>query len=356
MIDKDRQIIYVDYTTLAVFKSCRRKCQLGHVIGYRTSGHDAAIDFGHAWHAAMEAYYDSQAGGFHYHEDNENELGKFRTRKWQLFPSGTVINPVKQAQAAFLDDLKINEAQLQTTLEGPERRSVERGLFMIEAYTDRYRNELYENILWPSGEPMTELGFTFQIARYENFDIVMCGFIDRLMRAVMTKRPVLFETKSTIFALSQFIKQVKPNDQITTYFKHIQNIMPEIREAIWDCIFVSSRQPDMSKALKDRYWMWGIDKDKDFVRQPTSRSRSDIAEYMIETEEWALEYAKHLMSGKQWWNKTPSMMTCHFGKGCRFVDACNLNDQARSNFLEGRFIKKPWEPFKMIPGTGWWQE
>lgn len=340
MIDEAKKIIYIDFSIRGMFQACKEKARLGAIMGYRLKERDDAMDFGHAFHAAIAAYYDALAGG--YFDDNF---------KWHKFPPGAWPSATRIAQDAFLRDLHHEGSTMPLTMDGTEKRSVERGVALVEAYIERWKDEPYDNILNEDGSPLTEIGFAYPLAHYNGYDIVYVGTIDRIMRSMQTGRPVLFETKTTRRGLSQFILQCNPNHQVTGYFKIAWEKIPEIRECVWDCTFVSKRQADMAKALKDRFWMWGIklrdDKDGpgDFKRQITQRSKTDVTEFLIDLEADALEYAKWLMSGvKRWPRSAPH--ACHQYKGCQFRNVCM--HEGSQNILNTFYEIKPWNPLKRL--------
>lgn len=345
MIDEATHTIYVDYSTLAVLKACKRKCQLGNVIGWRHRVTDPKLSFGHAFHAGWAGYYDALAGGWH---DRDGTWHNFRELAEFTAFGTVVVNSLNAAKAAFLRDLGYNDAQLPVSLESDDRRSIERGLALLEAYIYKWRAEPYENILRPDGSPLVEVGFQYPIAQFGEWRIVMVGTIDRAMRKVSNGAPVIFEGKTTTTGLSQFVLQRKPNDQITGYFPGLTSILNErITECVWDCVFISDRRPDMTKSMRERFWMYGIDIEKDFARQTTSRSALDISEFRIDLEEWALEYAKWLTSGKVRWPKT-APGACHMYGGCQFRDRCSLNIDNEEEYMSMNFEIKKWEPWRRI--------
>lgn len=343
MIDEKNKIIYVDYSTLATSDACLEKCRLQNVIGWKPLITKLWFPFGHAMHAAVGGYYDALAGGW-FDEDE----------KWHWFDDAhtprTGVDAIRAAQTAFLRSLKYENATIPVNLESEERRSVERGLGLVEAYIHRWRNEPYENVLNEHGIPYSEFGFRYDLATYAEYRIVYVGFIDRLMRNFTTRRPVIFERKTTTLGLSEFIKHVKPNHQVTGYFPPVLKILPDVRDCVWDCIFISDRKADMTKALKDRFWMWGIDVDKDFARQTTARSSTDITEFKFDAEARAINYAKWLMSGAARWPRS-APGACHAYGGCAFRNKCskNFDDPGTEQaYMETFFKIDKWEPWKKI--------
>lgn len=350
MIDHNAKRIYVDFSGLATFDSCKEKNRLGYVEGWRAKQAKDSLTFGHAFHAAIEAYYDAHAGGFHYREELED--GRI-VKRWQKFEEPK--SPLAQAQAAFLQDMKIDGANLQVTLEGAERRSIERAMGMIDAYVTRWKNEPYENALDANGEPFTEVVFQYPLTRFEGYEVWYCGYIDRLMRNRTTGRHVIFETKTTTAGLSWYIEQRKPNHQITGYYPAAHNFFPDIVDTVWDCAFISSRKADMSRALKDddRWMMYGVDIKTDFARQITQRSKTDITEFLFDVENKALDYCKWLTSGATRWPRT-APGACHSYGGCAFRQVCSLN--GNDDYLNTFFERKKWEPYKTVSGLSLWED
>lgn len=361
MIDEVNHRIYIDYSTRSRFQACKEKERLGGLLGYRIKQSQPSLDFGHAIHAGWEAYYDALAGGWH---DSEHKWHTFEEEAkpdpfWDGKPELAYTDkttPTERAQAAFLRDLGHSEAQLPVNIESEERRSLERGLYLLEAYIYRWRNEPYENILI-NGEPQTEVGFRYYITTYQDYEVWYVGYIDRLMRNIITKRGVVFEGKTTTQGLTTFVQQCKPNHQVTGYFPAAQTLLyesldtetPHITECVWDCIFISDRLPNMKKGLTDRWWAYGIDIDKDFARQITTRSTNDISEFKIELEEDVQEYCKWLLSGKSRWPRT-APGACHAFGGCQFRNRCsmNLDQEQEEQFMNSLYRKERWEPWRKI--------
>ena len=111
IVNEETKTIYVDYSMLSAFKKCKELERLGYERGYQPKVRRAALDFGHAFHAAIAAYYNALAG---WHFDTAEG-------KWSELGLGT--SPTQRAQAAFLRDMKIEGATLPVSLESEERRS-----------------------------------------------------------------------------------------------------------------------------------------------------------------------------------------------------------------------------------------
>jgi len=338
MIDHEKKIIYGDYSTLAAFKSCKELCRLGYQRHWQLRKQKESLSFGHAFHAGWAAYYNALAG-FHY----DTIL-----RTWHRIAEGA--SPTRLAQIAFLRDLKIEDNTIPINIESDERRSLERGFAMLEAYITRYQDEPYDNILDAEGHPMTEMGFQFSLTQFEGYQVVYVGHRDRLMLNRNTLRPTIFEGKTTTRALDVYILSCNPNEQVTGYFVNLkEKFDKEVMDCVWDCAFISSRKPDMAKALNDRFWMYGVDISKDFKRQTTSRSKTDVSEFLIDAEAWALDYCKWITSGIRRWPRTTG--ACHNYGGCQFRGRCTHNidtEEAENRYMEMDFQIKEWDPTKGI--------
>jgi hypothetical protein len=341
MIDETNKIIYVDYSTLSTFLACKEKCRLGNVIGWRPPVTKLSLAFGSAFHAAWEAYYDALAGGSR--DDNG---------QWHSFPQDDKdITPTQRAKAAFLRSLGLSNAEIPVSLDSEERRSVERGLALVDAYIYRWRAEPYDNILDSEGRPLVEVGFRYYLTTLGDYELWYTGYIDRIMRNRVSTRPVMFEGKTTTSSIKQYVHQCKPNHQITGYFPAAQKLFPDLKECVWDMVFISDRRPDLKKAVldKDRFFMWGIDVENDFGRQTTTRSVTDVSDFRIEIEEIALDYAKYLTSNKARWPRT-APGACNAYGGCMFKNRCsiNLDSEQEEGFMSSFFQINKWEPWRKI--------
>ena len=197
--------------------------------------------------------------------------------------------------------------------------------------------------------PQTEVGFRYFITKWEDYNVYYVGYIDRIMINKMTQRPVIFEGKTTTQGLSLYVQQCKPNHQVTGYFPAVLNLVEGVKECVWDCVFISDRKPDMQKGLTDRFWAYGIDTSKDFARQITTRSQTDISEFRLELEEDIQDYCRWITSGKTRWPRT-APGACHAFGGCQFRNRCsvNLEPEQEQSYMESFFKIEKWEPWRRI--------
>ena len=349
MIDERTKTIFVDYSTLAVHQACEEKCRLGSVRGWRKP--DLKLDFGHAIHAGWAAYYDALAGGWHAVD------GKWYAWRDNEMKANLADNAMLSAKAAFLRDMghRDSGATIPVNVESDERRSLERGQALLEGYFERWKDEPYDNILRADGSPLVEVGFQFYLCQFQEYRVVCVGYIDRIMRNRYSGRPTIVEGKTTTQALPQFIQQVKPNHQISIYFRPANELMEKmglgvVRECVWDCMFISDRKPNYGKSLTEPLMMYGVDVVKDYARQTTTRSSADVTAVTQDLEESALNYCKSLFSQKTRWKRT-APGACHAYGGCKFRNRCSMNiDEVEElAFMQSEgFTEAKWEPWRKI--------
>lgn len=309
-------IFYVDYSTLSQFAACREFSRLSTKENLTSQREYYPFTFGGAFHHAL------------------NTLN--------------VDNDLEKAQLAFVEYLKDENSTLPINIEA-DRRSVERGLNLINAYRERWMYEPYEVVRFPDGRPYSELGFRINLGSVpshlvtEEIPIFLCGTVDKLVRHKEAGTYHGFETKTTTQGLSQFIKHVKPNMQINIYDYALYEMYGfDIKDFIWDCIFISDRQP---KAKGTAWEQLGIDIEKDFARQTTTRSVVDRKEFLFDLKHKVLEYIEWYFSSEPRWPRDGAFNgKCHMFGGCMYLDICqsNLNPM----IISGLYTKKEWKPWE----------
>jgi hypothetical protein len=312
-IAKDEDAHFVDHSTLfGAFSSCKEKGRLSSVKGYRPRGGVPALSFGHAIHAGVA----SLGSGY----------------------------DLETAHHAFLSDLKKQDVALPISIMDEEKRSVERGLSLLGAYHERWKNDIYDTLTSPGGAPYIELKFRLYLFHCHcGKPVFFCGIIDRLARSRVSGNTVIIETKTTTQGLPQFIKQTRPNHQVTGYHKAVDELIyVDPIETVYDCIFISSRKPTTDK--NKEFWLYqGIDIEKDFARPTTRRSQRDMREYEFDLQQTARDYLTYLHSDLERWPRN-APGACHSFGGCFFRDACGTN--LDENIIRSQFKVQRWEPWK----------
>lgn len=324
--------IFLDHSTLSTFGSCPEKGRLAFVEGYRPVVGIPSLDFGSAFHAGVAGW--GYASSNFVPRDGE----WIRVDKELMYPEKVEI-----AKNAFLDQVRKMDAALPLSIQDTERRSIERGLNLVEAYCHRWKSEVYEYMTWKdSGRPYVEIPFRVFLFEWYGTPVFYCGIIDSIKRSRVNGKVYINETKTTSLGLTQYVKQIRPNHQITGYHYAASEILAEenIGGTVWDCTFVSDRKGND----KGDVWMArGIDMQKDFARVETMRSKVDLQNWLFDITEIAQEYLrlKERVDLTRWPRKTAN---CHTYGGCWFRDVCSAN--LNKTILESNFKIQKWEPWK----------
>lgn len=311
------EVIYVDHSILSTFSTCHEKGRLSYVEHLQPRGGRPPLVFGIAFHAAVAAYYTSLS-----------------TKKEPIDVSR------KKAHAAFLAEVrKAGPGVLPVSADSEEKRSVERGLYLLDAYIDKWAKQdlLWEDVLRPdNGEPYIEMGFAVYFMDWKGVPVVCVGKIDRIRRYRVDNQLYNWETKTTGSGVRNYVEQIRPNHQITTYKWAAQEFLNlNIAGTLFDVIHISDRKVDGK-------FPNGIDIDKDFARVETRRSPTDVKEFLYDLREATTEFLTLRDSGKARWHRNaPS--ACFMYGGCHFRDACNSNLNPR--ILEDKYKIERWEPW-----------
>jgi len=317
---RQEDCIYVDYSILSTFRMCKEKARLSYQQHLNPRQSKASLDFGGAWHEAMAELYRAKVT-----VTDLEELKKISFK-------------------GFLKEVRARGGSLPVSIDSEEPRSIERGKALIECYIEKYRNEPFQNIIRPDdGKPYVEIGFAIFLMEWRKKPVMLVGRIDRIMKSRLTGLPMIIETKTTTQGLINFILQVRPNHQITGYHMVVSELLSmDIRETLWDCVFVSKRKPDPTKG---RWMSFGVDEKKDFARQVTRRSITDIKAFLEDLNFDVVDYLKMCDSGMTRWPRN-APTACHMYGGCLFRKVCFTN--MNPNIIKTDFVVARWEPWKGI--------
>lgn len=309
-------VIYFDYSILSTFRHCNEKSRLAYEKHYQSKTTAPPLDFGGAFHAGVAGL--------------------------NIAVAKNMSDPLLYAKNEFLNELRVRGGSLPINMEGEERRSVERGIRLLECYWWKYQNELYEQIM-VGDKPWVEIGFSVFVMEWHGKPVMFVGRIDAIKRSRTTGRYTIFETKTTTSGLSYYIQQVKPNHQITGYHWVCQELLGlDVRETIWDCVFVSDRKPDI---MKGEWMEYGIDPEKDFSRTMTTRTPTDVEEFLFDLQFVITEYLRlRDMNLRRWTRNAPG--ACHQYGGCVFREVCRTN--MNQTLIDSNFRVERWEPWRGI--------
>ena len=315
IVPENKDIIYVDHSTISTFRLCQEKARLNYVLHLRPNKPSHPLSFGHAFHAAIQEYYGE---GF----------------------------SVEKALSAFIKDCQDNDAQLPINIENDEKRSIERGLGLVNAYISKWSESEHYDII---SKEYIEVGFAVYLMDWNSRPVMYVGRIDRIMKSRLSGKPYIFELKTTGGGLSQFTKQVRPNHQITGYQWACKQTMGlEPVATIWDSVFISDRKPDLKKGS---WFSYGIDIEKDFSRVETRRSPVDIDEFLFDLKGSVREYLKlkdaRVSPESDWWARDrwirSAPTSCFMYGGCMYLDICSMN--LNEAIIRSNYHEEPWRPW-----------
>ena len=314
-------VIYLDYSTLSTFNTCREKARLSYVEHLSPIAEVPPLAFGSAFHEGIAEFY-------------------------RHLPFVSRPDALQHGKLGFVNELKKRDSHLPLALESEERRSIERGIALLEAYVERWKGEIYEAVLRPdTNEPYVEIGFSIYLMDWHGVPVIYVGRLDSIRRNRVDGQLYNFELKTTTRGLSQFIKQVRPNHQITGYHLAVRELLKQkVVGTVWDAVFVSDRKPDVKG---DQWKQSGIDIEKDFARQETRRSDVDIDEFLFDITSMATEFLRLRDDKlKRWIRSAPT--ACHMYGGCQFRDLCSTN--LNEAFKKSKFKIEIWKPWE-LPGV-----
>lgn len=308
-----KDVIYIDHSTLSTFATCEEKGRLAYVEHLRPLETGKPLIFGSAFHAAVAAIY---SGGSQ-----------------------------KDAHAAFLNEVRAaGPDTLPLSADSEEKRSVERGLYLIDAYIEKWTPQdiNWEDVLRPdTGEPYVEMGFAVYLMDWQGTPVIYVGAADRIRRNRVDGQLYNWETKTTGSAVSYYVQQTRPNHQITGYKWACQEFLKlNIAGTILDVIHVSDRK------IGGKFPN-GIDIEKDFARVETRRSSTDVEEFLYDTRHLTTRYLELQAAGLRRWHRN-APAACYMYGGCHFRDICNSN--LNPMIITNKYKVEVWEPWKINVG------
>lgn len=298
------EVIYVDHSMLATHSTCEEKGRLGYIEHLRPNIVKPSLAFGGAFHAAVATYY--------------------------------MDGSVDAAKRAFHDYVKKTPGVLPLSADTDERRSVERGIYLIEAYAEKWKkmDAQWENII-RKDEPLIEIGFSVYFMDWKGVPVVCVGRIDRVRRNRVDGQAYVIDTKTSSGSVKFYSEATRPNHQLTTYKWACEELLGiQIAGGILDVVYVSERKMDGK-------YPRGINIDEDFGRFETRRSKVDVDEFLYDLKRKTTKFLELRDSGIRRGERNDS--ACRMYGGCHFRDACasNLNPA----ILRSKYKVEKWHPW-----------
>lgn len=321
-LEKEKQIIWIDFSTISAFAMCEEKARLSYIEHHSPNKRPRALSFGGAIHKGIETYEVLSAT----HPEIEEKERR------------------QQGVLSFIQYCKDKCADLPIEMTSDEPRSLERGSYILEAYFEKYINEPFVNVINRTiGQPYIEIGFAIYIMDWWGVPVMYVGRIDKIKKSRIDGGLHIFETKTTRMGLTNHAKQVRPNHQISGYHLAAKELLQfDIIDTNWDAIFISNRKADESKS---GWAAFGVDIEKDFLRTPTRRSSTDLDEFLIDLKLETTHYLTRKYSNLPRWHRN-APTACHMYNGCVFRDVCSTN--GNESILRSDFHREVWEPWKGV--------
>src|SRR5262245_19630638 len=148
------QPIYIDYSIFSTLLTCEERSRVRYREGAVPMEEPLALGFGSAFHAGVE--------------------GWLRTADLQ------------QSRASFLAEIKRRGTLLPISMDTDEKRSIERGLYLLEAYIEKYKDEPYEIMRRPDdNKPYVEMAFAGNVMDWRGRPVYYTGKIDNIKRSLI---------------------------------------------------------------------------------------------------------------------------------------------------------------------------
>lgn len=320
-----KAVIFVDHSIHSTFSTCEEKGRLGYIEHKVPIDESPPLVFGSAFHAAVASLYSN------------------------------VDLPLEEAiviaQKAFIDERQTKPGALpMVSTAGTNRRSVERGYYLVKYYAERWRSQdvQWKDITYTdkkTGEvkPYVEIGFSIYFMDWrcpvcgQLIPVVYVGKMDRLRHYRVDNNAYVWETKTTARGLGAFMEQVRPNHQLTGYKWAAKELLGLDVKGVWfDAIFVSDRKVGGK-------FEHGIDIEKDFARLETRRSATDIAEFLYDLKLFTERYLARRDSGLRRWHRN-APAACYMYGGCHYREACNSN--LNEAIMRNKYKFHEWHPWE----------
>jgi PD-(D/E)XK nuclease superfamily len=295
-----------DSTALGWLKTCPRLCQYHMIEGWTGKGEKVHLEFGIHYHTALESYDRLRAQG-HEHDVTLSFVVKDALIATWDFENNRPWRAAKDLDPDDKTSLKCRENLIRT----------------IVWYLDKFKNDPAQTKIAPSGEPMVELHFQFEI----DFNIklerpyVLCGYLDRIVE--FQGQPFVMDRKTTTSTLgSYYFDRYDPDNQMSFYTVASQ---------------VAFHTPVKGVIIDAAQIAVGFSR---FVRSFVFKTPDQIDEWLKDLKIWLRQAESYAQ--ENYWPQNDK--ACHLYGGCTFRNICSKSPLVRGRFLESNFERHPWNP------------
>lgn len=292
-------MIYIDNTSLSMFKECPQKYFLGIEQGYRTKSAAPPLLFGKIFHDCLE-----------------------------FFERMAIILPREDALRLTIRKA-VADARPLAALQDDKRNKVSL-LRALIWYEMAYANDEMKTVILSDGRPAVELSFRleFPLKLYnwetdEEEGVIYCGHIDKIVE--YNNQLLAMEHKHTVSTLGDYYyDRYVFSSQISGYVMAIR--------VIWGMDAVGAVID--STALGVTFARFG--------RRVASRVADHIEEWIEDTAYWI----KQVYEAKKNQHYPRNTESCSKYGGCQFKEYCFVRPSARPAILASDFRVEKWDPMK----------
>lgn len=295
-----------DSVLLGLLKDCPRKLKY-FLDGWMPSGFAAHLEFGIAYHKALEHFDIDLARGLSREEALHNMV-KFCMSYGTRDADGNFI----PYDAAYTGEAaKTRETLVRSTI----------------WYQYHYAEDPCQTVILRDGTPAVELSFeiNLELDTPDGEPFRLCGHLDRLV--IMDDDYYWMDRKTSKSALNKryWNQFVGPNNQFSIYSAASQLILHRpAKGGIVDAVELGATYAR-------------------FARKPITKTPGQYAEWLNDLYHWLL-MAVHYASEDYWpMNDT----ACTKYNGCPFINICGLDPKVREGFLKHEgFLRRRWNPLE----------
>lgn len=286
-----------DNTSIGLFKTCPRKYYFTIIQGYVPKIMAPPLAFGIHLHTLLQTWH-------------------------------CLIDSNVDKHTALIRITRLAGLLGETLPLGDNARTKETLVRAIVWYLDQFWEDKAVSIKLPSGKPAVEYHFKLPFMSYEKDIVYLCGHIDRMV--TWQGSAYVCDYKTTKYTLdSNFFNKFKPSTQMPLYTTACHLIAETLQDL-----------PAANGVIIDGIQL-GVNFCR-YARNVVNYSLEEINEYIEGLKYWI---AKARLACKS--NTFPANEeSCDKYGGCHFREICSKPPARREMFLNGKFVKRIWDPLK----------
>ena len=297
-----------DSTSLGALKTCPFKYFLSVILGYSGKKKDA-LEFGIAFHSAMQKYHYAKAEGAS-HKDS-------------------IVAALREGIRSF-SETDPDTGLIRIYESGTKERNLYALLRAIVWHLDHhndngFREDICKTVVLDNGKPAAELSFRFSPdlnLPAEFTELYLCGHMDH----VVTHNDSLYikDYKTCKSLSSNYFDQYNPDNQMTLYTLagNIVFGLP-VRGVIIDAIQL------------------GVHFAR-FQRGYSYRTPEQLEGWLEDTEFWL--HQAHTCASRNHWPQNDK--SCNMYGGCEFRAVCSAPYSLHKQLLDSQFTQRTWDPLQ----------